>query len=91
MTDQTPILSGRNLVKRYGRVVALDHGGVAYEGSVEDFWRLPERAESLGVDVPRVASLARAVERLAVRNLPTLPDEAALVAALTAAQTTRHS
>ena len=25
MTDQTPILTGRNLVKRYGRVVALDH------------------------------------------------------------------
>jgi energy-coupling factor transporter ATP-binding protein EcfA2 len=67
------------------RLVVLDAGGIAYDGSPSDFWAHADRAAGLGVEMPRAASLSTYLRGLELRpalSLPALPDEELLASTL---------
>jgi energy-coupling factor transport system ATP-binding protein len=63
------------------RIVVLDAGTIAYDGSPAEFWSDPERSARLGVEMPRCATLALRLRQIGGR-VPTLPDDDALASAL---------
>lgn len=62
--------------------IALAGGRVAFEGAPAELWRDPGRAASLGVEVPRAATLVAKLEKAGLGPLPEWSDEQRLVAAL---------
>ncbi len=68
------------------RVIALDHGRVAYDGPVREFFNHPSDLERLGLDLPYAGRLANELRRV----LPGLPREILTTADLLAALPNYH-
>ena len=69
-----------------GRIVVLDHGRVAFEGTPHEVFSHGEELREMGVDSPRVARVSNSLARHGVieRGLPCLnvPEATALIAGL---------
>ena len=69
-----------------GRIVVLDHGRVAFEGTPPEVFSHGEELREMGVDSPRVARVSNSLARHGVieRGLPCLnvPEATALIAGL---------
>jgi len=70
-------------------LVVLAEGRIAYQGPAAGFWGDPERAQDLGVSLPRRAQVRQRLEDLGIHGLPSHPEESELVAALTAYRAAR--
>ena len=70
-------------------LVVLGEGRVTYQGPAAGFWGDTERAQDLGVSLPRRAQVGLRLRDLGIHGLPSHPKEEALVAALTAYRAAR--